>query len=343
MTVLVVIPCLNEAAHLPGLLKQLRAEASDGSVRIVVADGGSVDASRAIVLAEGQRRPHVHLLDNPERLQGPGINAAVEAFGEGCDYLVRIDAHAGYPPLYVSGLIRAARAHGADSVVVPMRTVGFDCFQTAVATAQNSAIGTGGAAHRTSGRGGWVDHGHHALMRMEAFVGVGGYDDRFSHNEDAELDLRLAAAGRRIWMEASLAIDYLPRSTPRALFRQYYNYGRGRARTVRLHRERLKPRQALPLLVFPAVLGLAAAPIFGALHPALLIAGAPALFWLAACLAGGSLAALKSNHACAHAAGLAAMIMHLAWSAGFWREWLLTPRLPPRQSVLTLRRCDGTV
>lgn len=343
MTVLVVIPCLNEAAHLPGLLKQLRAEASDGSVRIVVADGGSNDASRAIVQAESRLRPDVHLLDNPRRLQGPGINAAVEAFGEGCDYLVRIDAHAGYPPLYVSGLIRAARTQGADSVVVPMRTVGSGCFQTAVAAAQNSAIGTGGSAHRSSGRSGWVDHGHHALMRIDAFVGVGGYDDRFSHNEDAELDLRLAAAGRRIWMETSLAIDYMPRATPRALFRQYYNYGRGRARTVRLHRQTLKARQALPLLVLPAVLGLAAAPVLGALHPALLVAGAPAMLWLAACLAGGGLAARRSSRACAQAAGLAAIIMHLAWSSGYWRERLLAPKLAPRPSVLRLRPCGGTV
>ena len=39
--------------------------------------------------------------------------------------------------------------------------------------------------------GHWADHGHHALMRISAFRAVGGYDESFSHNEDAELDYRL--------------------------------------------------------------------------------------------------------------------------------------------------------
>ena len=32
-------------------------------------------------------------------------------------------------------------------------------------------------------------------MRIAAFRGVGGYDESFSHNEDAELDYRLRQAG----------------------------------------------------------------------------------------------------------------------------------------------------
>ena len=43
MSMLIVIPCLNEEAHLPGLLAQLLDENPDA--RIVVADGGSTDAS----------------------------------------------------------------------------------------------------------------------------------------------------------------------------------------------------------------------------------------------------------------------------------------------------------
>ena len=43
--VLVVIPCLNEEAHLSALLARLDREAP--SATIVVADGGSSDASRA--------------------------------------------------------------------------------------------------------------------------------------------------------------------------------------------------------------------------------------------------------------------------------------------------------
>ena len=48
------------------------------------------------------------------------------------------------------GLVEAATATRAESVVVPMRTVGESCFQIAAATAQNSRIGAGGSAHRAA-------------------------------------------------------------------------------------------------------------------------------------------------------------------------------------------------
>ena len=37
---------------------------------------------------------------------------------------------------------------------------------------------------------------------MDAFKAIGGYDDTFSHNEDAELDNRLTDAGFRIFLTA---------------------------------------------------------------------------------------------------------------------------------------------
>ena len=58
-------------------------------------------------------------------------------------------------------------------------------------------------------------------------------------------------------------------------------YGRGRARTVLKHKVRLRMRQALPLLVAPAVLAAVAAPLW---WPAAL----PALAWAALCLTYGA-------------------------------------------------------
>ena len=82
----------------------------------------------------------------------------------------------------------------ADSVVVSMNAEGSACLQRAAAAAQNSLLGNGGSSHRIRSDGRWVDHGHHALMTTAAFKAVGGYDEAFSHNEDAELDVRLTKA-----------------------------------------------------------------------------------------------------------------------------------------------------
>lgn len=328
--VLVVIPCLNEAAHLDTLLSRLVACRGVADQRIVVADGGSQDASRAIVQRWAGQTHEIHLLDNPRRLQSAGVNAAVAAYGDDREYLVRIDAHSVYPEAYVARLVGEARLRAVDSVVVAMRTVGDGCFQIAAATAQNSAIGTGGAAHRKSGLSGLVDHGHHALMRLGSFRRLHGYDPRFSHNEDAEYDHRLIRSGGRIWLTADLTIGYFPRATPIALFKQYMNYGRGRCRTLRLHRSRLRPRQALPLLILPAILAAGVAVLAAPLwSPAGLLA-LPVLVWLSLCL-GASAVAGHRRGPCGWITGLAAALMHFGWSLGFWSERLFSPRLSPRE------------
>jgi len=334
---LVVIPCLNEAAHIGDLLTQLLADPGCRNATIVVADGGSSDATRDIVAKYVASDARLRLFDNPRRLQSSGVNGAVGAFGGGMRWLVRIDAHCRYPSSYVETLVATLVRTGAQSVVVPMVTEGAACFQRGVAAAQNSKLGTGGSAHRIGAKSDWIDHGHHASWAIEAFRAVGGYDETFSHNEDAELDRRLTQSGARIWLAADLPITYFPRAAPGRLLSQYYGYGRGRARTARRHRMRLKPRQMLPLLIAPAVLVAFASPL-------LWLTAAPMAVWAAACLGYGVVLAAKARDYCVLASGPAAMIMHLAWSVGYWRERVFAPPPPPFAAQTSLSSdVDGIV
>jgi len=317
---LIVIPCLNEEAFIGPLIHRLLADPGLEAPLIVVADGGSHDRTCAIVREIAAVESRVRLLANPRRLQSAGVNLAARLFGRDRPWLLRVDAHAGYPQDFGSRLIAEAVAHGADAVVVSMATVGERGFQRACAVAQMSRLGTGGSAHRSLGAGRWVDHGHHALFRSEAFLAAGGYDESFSHNEDAELDTRLAFDGARIWLTDAVRVTYYPRATPRALWRQYLSYGAGRARTVLKHRTRLRVRQALPLLVAPAVLVALAGPVWWP-------AAVPALAWAGLCLIYGAALGLRRRDGWAMLSGPAAMVMHLAWSLGFWLQ-LLRRRAP---------------
>ncbi|MET3594358.1 MULTISPECIES: glycosyltransferase family 2 protein [Mesorhizobium] len=319
---LIVVPCLNEAAHIGALLEQLRPAAARLGARIVVVDGGSADGTQAIVEKAAAEDPRVILLANPKRIQSAAINLAVSTFGDGADYLIRIDAHGGYQADYCDRLVEEALATGADSVVVSMLTSGTGAVQKAVAAAQNSKLGTGGSKHRHMSAGEWVDHGHHALMRIAAFRAVGGYDESFSHNEDAELDHRLRLAGCRIWMSGRTQMIYYPRSTLKGLFFQYLGYGRGRAKNVLKHRMMPKLRQMIPLLVFPVVLLTVFAPLF-------VLAAVPFLIWAAVCLGYGVVTAIGQRNPAIALAGVSAMVMHLGWSVGFWLQ-LLSPQ-PARE------------
>ncbi len=310
---LIVIPALNEAATIDALIRKLDKQRAGYDALIVVADGGSRDGTQDIVKAVAQEIPNVVLLHNPKKIQSAAINLAVRRFGDDRDYLIRIDAHGDYPDNYCRALIEEAKALQADSVVVGMETVGFGTFQKATAIAQNSRLGNGGSKHRAGGGGQWIDHGHHALMQIAAFLAVGGYDESFSHNEDAELDYRLREMGFRIWMTSKTYMTYYPRSSAAALFRQYLGYGRGRARNLLKHRSIPKVRQAIPLAVAPVVIGAVLALLYW-------WAAVPFVLWAAACLGYGFWMAVGHRNPYGPLAAVSAMIMHFAWSAGFWLE-----------------------
>jgi succinoglycan biosynthesis protein ExoA len=194
------------------------------------------------------------------------------------------------------------------------------------------------------GGGAWVDHGHHALFDLTLFMDVGGYDENFAANEDAELDRRLLAAGGRIWLEPQAAITYYPRATVGALFRQYRNYGCGRARNLRRHPVPVRLRQLLPLGVIPAtlsaVLGLTAAAVWPVAATAGLLLALPMLCWLAGSIVAGLALGFRARSACAACAGVAAITMHAGWSLGFIAEALSRRPLPSPPMPLRFEATD---
>jgi succinoglycan biosynthesis protein ExoA len=305
-----VIPCLNEEDHIESTIAHFTAEPTNIVGKIVVVDGGSTDHTLKIVQQCALGDGRVVSIKNDRRIQSSGINRAVELYGDLAPFIVRVDAHADYPRDFCKTLLEAQKRTGADSVVVSMIAKGEVCFQVAAAAAQNSRLGNGGSAHRRLTEGRFIDHGHHALISVKAFRAVGGYDENFSHNEDAELDLRLVAAGCRIYLCAGADIVYYPRKSPISLFKQYRNFGRGRAMTVLKHRARPKMRQVLPVTIGPV----AAASLLWWVAPPLAI---PAVAWAAVCLIYGMLLGIREKDGCACGAGIAAMLMHLGFSVGF--------------------------
>lgn len=313
-SVLVVMPTLNEVGTIEGVIRSLGEDVPrEARVTIVVADGGSTDGTVELVRRLAATRDGLNLLHNPARTQSAGVNLAARMAGEGVDVLIRCDAHASYPPGFVRRLLETLDRTRADEVVVAMDSIaGQNCLQRAIGWVSDTPLGSGGSAHRGGRRSGFVDHGHHAAFRMASFRRCGGYDESFTHNEDAELDCRQRRLGGSIYLDAGIRIGYQPRASVGTLAKQYFEYGRGRSRTVRRHRGSMRARQlALPAHLAASLAALALAPWW----PALLLW--PLLYLLV--LALGSLqAALRHRSACGLLTGPAAGVMHLAWAAGFF-------------------------
>lgn len=315
-TLLAVIPALNEERYIESCIRSLMTgDSSLTDVPLVVADGGSTDRTCEIVERLSEEFPQLRLLQNPKKLQSAAMNLAVDsAATDQTRALVRCDAHSIYPEDFILTVAKALRRTGAESVVIPMDAVGTSCFEKANAWIVDTPLGSGGSAHRGGTVSGYVDHGHHAGFDIDAFRRIGGYDETFSHNEDAEYDARLAASGGRIFLDADIRIQYVPRGTVSSLARQYFNYGKGRARNVAKHGARLKVRQALPIIAL-------------ALNIVGLTSGL--FFWPAFALPLGYLGVLglaslyvtmKKRSLCGVFAGLALGVMHMSWAAGYIRQ-----------------------
>ena len=308
----IIIPALNEEAYIEACLESLLHQTGCQIVEIIVADGGSTDDTIPRVTRLAQLHPIIKLMHNPMRIQSAGINLAASSADSRAEVFVRADAHVAYAADFIAKCVTALHHQAATSVVVPMRTVGRTGFQRAVAAVQNSKLGNGGAAHRSAGQAsGFVDHGHHAAFDRAFFRRCGGYDESFTHNEDAELDHRAHLAGGRVWMCTEACVDYFPRTRPGPLARQYWSNGKGRARTLVKHGMRPRLRQLAPVFVLLMVAGgLALSPFWWGF-------AVPAFAYLATCLLVGVAIAIRQKDLWMLAVGPAAIIMHLSYGTGF--------------------------
>lgn len=302
-----ILPAFNEAAQIAACLQTVEAQTYPSIIEVVVADGGSSDETREI--AAGFDR--VIVVDNPRRTRPAGLNVAITcASGE---VIVRVDARTRLAPDYVERCVAALRTSGAAMVGGPMRYSTTAAAERGIAAAMLSRLGAGPAEfRRLGGVPRFVDTVYLGAYRSEVIAALGGYDERSGGNEDAELAFRCQAAGG-VYLDPGIRSTYVVREGTQALARQFYRYGRNRARTMRKHPRSISPRQlAVPLLAA------------GLLSP-----------WrrpvLAAYLAvvGGRVALEAIDDPGAAPALLAALpTMHAAWGAGFAVGMLSDPEPP---------------
>jgi glycosyltransferase involved in cell wall biosynthesis len=318
----VLIPVLNESAHLRETIAAMRAQALDGrSLELVFADGRSDDDTVAVLKELAAADPRIRVFDNPARTTAAGLNVAL-AHARG-RYVARMDAHAFFPDRYLAAGIERLERDADDDVVwvagpvVPRANGG---WSGSVAVALGTRLGVGGSSK-------WqllssdgepteeiaLDTGVFAgVWRRETVEQLGGWDAAWPVNQDSELAARVHAAGGRIVCRAEMAAEYLPRHQLKALARQYWRHGRYRAKTNRRHPGSLRRTHLLP----PALVVTAAAAV-AAPWPLRRAAGAGFAVYGAALAATTIDAARHGN--LREVAGLPVVlpVMHAAWGLGF--------------------------
>lgn len=309
--VTVAIPCFNEERFIERCLEDVLGQDYPAeSLEVLVGDGMSTDRTRELLDGLVARHPgRLRVIDNPRRLQAAAMNAMIdEARGE---IVVRMDVHARYAPDYVRQCVAVLEETGADNVGGAQRAVAETWFQRALSAALDSPLAVGGARYRDADAEGFVDTVFLGAFRREVFERVGGYDDNAITNEDAELNQRILAAGGKVYLSRKIVVRYFPRDSLRGLAKQYFKYGKGRARTLLKHRTFPTPRPAIP---FAMVVGGAALLSTPALHPVAPFAfGAYGVATLAETLR------VSLRHGVALAPAVAAIfpVLHVSHGVGF--------------------------
>ena len=229
--VTIAVPCLNEAAFIERCVRDALAQSYPSDrLEVVVADGGSRDGTRELLAAMANAEPRLRVIDNPGRIQARGMNEILRV-ARG-DVIARFDAHSEFAPDYVAECVAALQRTGADNVGGAARARAATPFQHALCAALDSPLGVGGAGYRSADSEGYVDTVFCGAFPRAVFERVGMYDPGAVVNEDAELNQRIAAAGGRIYLSRRIVAHYYPRASLRALAKQYFLYGQGRARTI---------------------------------------------------------------------------------------------------------------
>jgi glycosyltransferase involved in cell wall biosynthesis len=303
----VILPVLNEEAHLNDAVHSILSQDYQGKIEVILAVGPSRDRTQEIAQSISDRDSRVVLVDNPTGRTAAGLNLALNKSQN--PVVVRVDGHAQIPNDYLRLIVQILNETGAVNVGGVMAAVGTTSFERAVAGAMRSPLGVGASRFHTGGKAGVVDTVYLGAFRREALVAIGGFDERFTRAQDWELNFRLREKGGIVYFDPRLHVTYRPRSTVTALAKQYFEYGRWRRVVSRRHSGTINYRYLAPPF---ALIGFLSSVIAGFFLPILFFPAAIYLLFLL--LASARIASSIREYFL-----LLAVIptMHFAWGAGF--------------------------
>jgi succinoglycan biosynthesis protein ExoA len=240
----VVLPVLNEELHLSNAIHSILSQDYLGQLEIILALGPSRDKTDEIAHSFASKDSRISIVKNPSGRTASGLNLAINK--STYPVIVRVDAHSELQKNYISLAIEVMRSSGATNVGGIMGAEGKSSFEKAVASAMRSSLGVGASRFHTGGEAGFVDTVYLGVFLRSAVLAVGGFDERFIRAQDWELNFRLRQAGGKIFFDPRLHVTYRPRSSVKALAKQYFEYGRWRRVVSRRHQGTINYRYLAP-------------------------------------------------------------------------------------------------
>ena len=258
----VIMPIRNEADFIERTINSILSnDYPTEKIEILVSDGCSDDGTEDIVSRMSQEDPRIQLLQNTGKIVSTGLNIGLRA----CmgDVFIRIDGHCEIPTDFIYKSVKCLLDHPESWVVGGYwKTVSSEYIGKVIAAATQSPIGVGNAKHRLGNFDGWVDTVPYGAHHRWVLDKVGYFDEELVRNQDDEFNMRIRLAGGKIWISSDICSTYYSRSSLRKLWRQYFQYGFWRIRTMQKHGKPATLRQIVPVGFVLSLIVLAVAGIW---------------------------------------------------------------------------------
>lgn len=213
---------------------------------IIFVDGQSTDNTRDIINSYIQKHPHIKLLQNPQRYVPYSLNLALqEAQGE---IIIRLDAHTEYAHDYFERIVETFGKSGADIVGGPMRIAKGNQMQEAIGYVTSTFFGIGDSSFHFENFEGFTDSVYLGAWKKNIFSATGDFDESLKRNQDDEFHYRARKNGFTIYQSPQIRLQYYPRETIKALFRQYFEYGLYKPFVLKKNQSAIRLRHLAPSL-----------------------------------------------------------------------------------------------
>jgi succinoglycan biosynthesis protein ExoA len=249
----VILPVRNEAKTIEDTLESIsKQDYPEDKIEIIIADGCSDDNTVQKVHDFCTKKANIQIVNNSGEIVSTGLNVAIRMTkGE---IIIRVDGHTRIEKDYVKKCVDCLEEYRADNVGGRMTAEGKTVFGQAVAAATSSFFGVGGGKFHYSDKCEWVDTVYMGAWHKKVFLKYGLFDEELVRDQDDEFNYRIVENGGKILLSPDIRSNYIVRSTPYKLFKQYFEYGFWKIRVFQKHTKQMRWTHFIPPLFVATIL-----------------------------------------------------------------------------------------